>query len=90
MSIIYFLNAVADDVSELWLKLMSQCWHESPDSRPTFAQIQKMIKDINGGKQLKLVDNMIRRLEDHTQNLEDIVAERYGAGDIAKDLWMDG
>ena len=63
---------------------MSQCWHESPDARPTFAQIQKMIKDINGGKQLKLVDNMIRRLEDHTQNLEDIVAERYGTGDFDK------
>ena len=56
--------------------MMSKCWNENPESRPTFSGVITLIRNINGGKELKLVDNMINRLESHTKHLEEIVADR--------------
>ena len=56
--------------------MITSSWQEQPDARPTFSKIIGMIRNINGGKDISLVDNMIKRLEAHTRNLEDIVAER--------------
>ncbi len=59
-----------------WAKLVAQCWEENPQTRPTITQVIYSLRDLTKGMSLYLVDNMIRRLEIHTQNLEDNVADR--------------
>ena len=59
-----------------WVNLMQSCWSESPADRPNFRNILTSITDMNGGVELNLIDNMVKRLEHHTQNLEGIVHER--------------
>ena len=56
---------------------MKSCWSEKPSERPSFFTILGLIKDLNGGAKLNLVDNMVKRLEKHTQNLEELVGERF-------------
>uniref|UniRef100_A0A7M5X0L3 Guanylate cyclase n=1 Tax=Clytia hemisphaerica TaxID=252671 RepID=A0A7M5X0L3_9CNID len=56
--------------------LMSQCWEEAPTSRPRFDEIMKALKKLNGGKNINIVDNMIKMMEKYTDHLEELVAER--------------
>lgn len=56
--------------------LMKQCWEEVPSSRPRFDEIMKALKKLNGGKNINIVDNMIKMMEKYTDHLEEIVAER--------------
>ena len=59
-----------------WTALAERCWEEDPNSRPTFNEILSALKKINGGRKINFVDSMVKRLEAHTQRLEEIVAER--------------
>ena len=68
---------MAGVAGDKWTSLMNSCWQEDPSERPTFDRILSAIKVLNGGATLNLVDNMIKRLESHTQNLEEIVHERF-------------
>ena len=52
------------------------CWAEFPDSRPNFNDILSTMKTINGGREINLVDSMISRLEEHSNNLEALVMQR--------------
>ncbi len=63
-------------ISEAWVKLIEECWSEKPDARPSFVQIILDIENIHKHKNLSLVDNMIKRLEKHTNTLEELVADR--------------
>ena len=63
--------------SDEWVKVMTDCWNENPDERPTFVNILSRLRHLNGGKSLSLVDRMITKLENHTRHLEDIVSERW-------------
>ena len=56
---------------------MEQCWNEAEDKRPSFSIVLGMIQCIGDGNVPSLVDSMIRRLEAHTRQLEEIVEERY-------------
>ena len=56
---------------------MEQCWNEAEDKRPSFSTVLGMIRGIGDGNVPSLVDSMIRRLEAHTRQLEEIVEERY-------------
>lgn len=71
------LYFASDSCKPKWVELMEACWHEDLEERTSFSKIQNIIREINGGKAISLVDNMIRRLESHTKNLEDIVHDRY-------------
>jgi class 3 adenylate cyclase len=52
------------------------CWQEDPDKRPIFTQILTTIDKMNNHKYMSLIDNMIRRLEVNTKQLEEKVAAR--------------
>ncbi len=62
--------------SEEWRDLMTKSWKENPESRPSFVDILRIIKRINGGELPILIDTMITRLEQHTRTLEEKVLER--------------
>lgn len=59
-----------------WRNLMTECWQEIPDKRPSTLAIKRAILAQNNGRSMKLVDNMILRLENYTKNLENIVEDR--------------
>ena len=58
------------------MELIVSCWAEFPDSRPNFNDILSTMKTINGGREINLVDSMISRLEEHSNNLEALVMQR--------------
>ncbi|XP_061189735.1 atrial natriuretic peptide receptor 2-like [Saccostrea echinata] len=56
--------------------LMRCCWHEHSESRPDFHNIRKRLVDINSGRKINIMDNMIQMLEAYSNNLEQLVTER--------------
>ena len=56
---------------------MHQCWLDDEKKRPTFSKILSLITQISGGRLPSLVDSMIKRLEYHTNHLEEIVQGRF-------------
>ena len=49
--------------------MITTSWLENPDARPSFSNIIGMIREINGGKDISLVDNMINRLDIHSARM---------------------
>ncbi|XP_033748554.1 atrial natriuretic peptide receptor 2-like [Pecten maximus] len=58
------------------VSLMTFCWHEHPESRPDFQHVRKRLIDLNGGKKMNIMDNMIHLLEAYSNNLEELVTSR--------------
>ncbi|XP_069135177.1 atrial natriuretic peptide receptor 2-like isoform X2 [Argopecten irradians] len=58
------------------MNLMTLCWHEHPESRPDFQHVRKRLIDLNGGKKMNIMDNMIHLLEAYSNNLEELVTSR--------------
>ncbi|XP_061187794.1 atrial natriuretic peptide receptor 1-like, partial [Saccostrea echinata] len=58
--------------------LMTECWSENPDERPTFDVIMKKFRTIFRGRS-NIMDNLIRRMEQYANNLEGLVEERTKA-----------
>ncbi|XP_055641677.1 atrial natriuretic peptide receptor 1 isoform X2 [Toxorhynchites rutilus septentrionalis] len=56
--------------------LMEKCWADSPDDRPTFAQIRSTVKLIMKGFCENLMDDLLRRMEQYANNLESLVEEK--------------
>ncbi|XP_048584263.1 atrial natriuretic peptide receptor 1 isoform X2 [Nematostella vectensis] len=56
-------------------KLMTQCWNDDPQARPTFSDIKRQLRLLKEGKS-SIVDNMLRLMENYTEQLETIVDER--------------
>ncbi|OWF44340.1 atrial natriuretic peptide receptor 2-like [Mizuhopecten yessoensis] len=64
------------DLPDKAMSLMTFCWHEHPESRPDFQHVRKRLIDLNGGKKMNIMDNMIHLLEAYSNNLEELVASR--------------
>ncbi|KAM9425888.1 guanylyl cyclase C [Pholidichthys leucotaenia] len=60
--------------------LIKNCWDEEPEKRPDFKRVEnclgKIISDIHDQENESYMDNMIRRLQMYSRNLEFLVEER--------------
>ncbi|CAL9694193.1 unnamed protein product [Knipowitschia caucasica] len=65
-----------DEAPSECLVIMSDCWNEDPQKRPTFDDIFKQFRGINRGKRANIIDSMLRMLEQYSSNLEDLIRER--------------
>ena len=66
-----------DECSKALLHLMHDCWHELPQARPDFAMIRPRLKKITQGiSSRNFLDNLLQRMEQYSENLERIVAEK--------------
>jgi atrial natriuretic peptide receptor A len=66
-----------DECSKELLNLMHECWSEQPMTRPDFPQIKLKLRKITQGiSSRNFLDNLLQRMEQYSQNLERIVAEK--------------
>ncbi|VDK59593.1 unnamed protein product [Cylicostephanus goldi] len=57
--------------------LLQDCWHDSPDARPSVRRVRLSTESIMKTKG-SLVDSMTRMMEEYANNLEKLVGERTG------------
>ncbi|KAK3742363.1 hypothetical protein QZH41_019299, partial [Actinostola sp. cb2023] len=69
-------NVPPDSAPAAFRDLMTMSWDETPERRPTFSGVLKMLKKINKGKAINIVDNMLTMMGKYTNNLESLVKER--------------
>ncbi|KAL5267604.1 hypothetical protein ACHWQZ_G004597 [Mnemiopsis leidyi] len=57
-------------------ELIKMCWDEQTFSRPDFPKILAFLQVLHPQKQRSITDRMIKMMEQYTDNLEELVAER--------------
>ncbi|XP_055976297.1 guanylate cyclase 2G-like [Sorex fumeus] len=62
--------------NEKILVLIKACWDESPEKRPTFPLIKKMLREASPKGRVSILDSMASKLEVYANHLEEVVAER--------------
>nr|XP_033780286.1 atrial natriuretic peptide receptor 1 [Geotrypetes seraphini] len=69
---------VRGQMEELGL-LMQRCWAEEPLERPDFSQIKVLLRKFNRESSSNILDNLLSRMEQYANNLEELVEERTQA-----------
>ncbi|XP_062385816.1 atrial natriuretic peptide receptor 1 [Sardina pilchardus] len=69
----------AQSHSEELGQLMQRCWAEEPSERPDFSQIKVLLRKNNRGYGSNILDNLLSRMEQYANNLEELVEERTQA-----------
>ncbi|XP_064612574.1 atrial natriuretic peptide receptor 1-like [Liolophura sinensis] len=64
------------EIKSDFIRLMKQCWDETPSARPPFAEIRKTLEKISERGRISIMDRIIQKLESYSSNLEDIVRDR--------------
>ncbi|XP_074175093.1 atrial natriuretic peptide receptor 1 isoform X2 [Rhinolophus sinicus] len=59
--------------------LMQWCWAEDPQERPPFQQIRLVLRRFNREHSTNILDNLLSRMEQYANNLEELVEERTQA-----------
>ncbi|XP_025936688.1 atrial natriuretic peptide receptor 1, partial [Apteryx rowi] len=60
-------------------QLMQHCWAEDALERPDFGQIKVQIRKFNRESSSNILDNLLSRMEQYANNLEELVEERTQA-----------
>ncbi|XP_045047608.2 guanylate cyclase 2G [Desmodus rotundus] len=56
--------------------LVRACWDESPEKRPTFRSIKKILREASPEGQVSVLDSMVSKLEVYANQMEEVVEER--------------
>ncbi|XP_061421121.1 guanylate cyclase 2G-like isoform X1 [Lethenteron reissneri] len=56
--------------------LIQRCWDESPDRRPDFHSIARMLRSASPEGHRSILDNMVSKLEKYANHLEEVVEDR--------------
>ncbi|XP_037329926.2 atrial natriuretic peptide receptor 1 isoform X2 [Pungitius pungitius] len=59
--------------------LMQRCWSEEPNDRPDFNSIKMLLRKQHRGYGSNILDNLLSRMEQYANNLEELVEERTEA-----------
>ncbi|XP_052818153.1 atrial natriuretic peptide receptor 1-like [Mya arenaria] len=65
--------------------LATNCWNDTPEDRPSFNDIEEIYKKIRRGKKTNIMDNLLQRMSDYADNLEQLAADRTQAYLAEKD-----
>ncbi|GLD69095.1 atrial natriuretic peptide receptor 1, partial [Lates japonicus] len=58
---------------------MQRCWSEEPSERPDFNTIKILLRKQHRGYGSNILDNLLSRMEQYANNLEELVEERTQA-----------
>ncbi|KPP62218.1 hypothetical protein Z043_119609, partial [Scleropages formosus] len=78
----FYTEACSDTAEKLYklYGLIRSCWDEDPERRPDFKKIEsslgKIISNLHDHANKSYMDNLIRRLQMYSRNLEHLVEER--------------
>ncbi|RWS11670.1 atrial natriuretic peptide receptor 1-like protein [Dinothrombium tinctorium] len=68
------------EIPQELIDLVTKCWKENPWERPTFYSIKMQLKQLTKAfGSSNLLDNLLRRMEQYTDNLEQLVEEKTAA-----------
>ncbi|KAJ8267843.1 hypothetical protein COCON_G00130150 [Conger conger] len=59
--------------------LMQRCWAEDLGERPDFSHVKILLHKQNGGSSSNILDNLLSRMEQYANNLEELVEDRTQA-----------
>ncbi|KAM9340648.1 atrial natriuretic peptide receptor 1-like [Symphorus nematophorus] len=59
--------------------LMQRCWSEEPSERPDFNTVKILLRKQHRGYGSNILDNLLSRMEQYANNLEELVEERTHA-----------
>ncbi|XP_074469038.1 atrial natriuretic peptide receptor 1 [Sebastes fasciatus] len=59
--------------------LMQRCWSEEPGDRPDFNTVKILLRKQHRGYGSNILDNLLSRMEQYANNLEELVEERTQA-----------
>lgn len=65
--------------SDSWRSLVIRCWAEDPLARPDFKHIKDILKELNGGNSIDVIENIIKMMEQQSEHLEELVAVKSSA-----------
>lgn len=60
-------------------QLMQRCWAEDPIERPEFNHIKVLLRKQNREQSSNILDNLLSRMEQYANNLEELVEDRTQA-----------
>ncbi|XP_052233271.1 atrial natriuretic peptide receptor 1-like [Dreissena polymorpha] len=59
--------------------MIETCWVENPADRPSFGQLEESFRRIRAGKTTNIMDNLLQRMSNYADNLEQLASERTKA-----------
>ncbi|KAL0616541.1 Guanylate cyclase 2G [Plecturocebus cupreus] len=62
--------------NEKIVAMVKACWDESPEKRPSFSSIKKMLRETSPRGHVSTLASMMSKLEVYANHLEDVVQER--------------
>eukprot|EP01135_Chromosphaera_perkinsii_P011126 Nk52_evm35s2340 gene=Nk52_evmTU35s2340 len=66
-------NINREHVPKKVAELIHECWIETPSERPSFDTLEKKWKIINPNKNISIMDNMAKMLENYAKDLENVI-----------------
>uniref|UniRef100_A0A8C2X5W4 Guanylate cyclase n=1 Tax=Cyclopterus lumpus TaxID=8103 RepID=A0A8C2X5W4_CYCLU len=68
--------------------LMQRCWSQDPQERPDFNGVKILLRKQHRGHGSNILDNLLSRMEQYANNLEELVEERTHAYHEEKHKYM--
>ncbi|XP_027707431.1 guanylate cyclase 2G-like [Vombatus ursinus] len=62
--------------SEKVVTMLRTCWDESPEKRPTFSHVKRILREASPEGHVSILDSMVNKLEKYANHLEEVVEER--------------
>ncbi|XP_072475414.1 guanylate cyclase 2G-like [Notamacropus eugenii] len=62
--------------SEKVVTMLRTCWDESPEKRPTFSHVKRILREVSPEGHVSILDSMVNKLEKYANHLEEVVEER--------------